>query len=26
LAMEGWQVAGFLVTPGIPQLSESHHE
>ena len=26
LAMDGWQVAGFLVTDAIPQLTESHHE
>ena len=25
LAMDGWQVAGFLVTRAIPQLSENHH-
>jgi RNA polymerase sigma factor (sigma-70 family) len=26
LAMDGWQVAGFLVTDVIPELTESHHE
>ena len=26
LAMDGWQVAGFLVTEPIPRLQESHHE
>lgn len=26
LAMDGWQVAGFLVTDAIPQLKENQHE
>ena len=26
LAMDGWQVAGFFVTDGVPQLTENHHE